>query len=517
MSDKKPYEIARETLRQLTTRKLVPTPANYQAIYNDIAGLPNVLAFPEDTFRQIVQLLPARNPGQEKQKGLMEFALGRRNWKSLEDALMTYEAFDQVSVTAAEPAMPVAPPPVVVAAAAAPALTPEFMAQLARLIEHALPALETDDTRFLEQTEQLLQLMRDPAGDVLSIKAMLANLGHRISFVAEEQAEIKKTLLKLLHLIVDNIGQLGMDEGWLKGQTDALKEAATPPLTLRRLDDVERRLKEVLFKQAEARGRAEEAQAELRRMLAAFLERLSRVTEASGTLQRKMEDSVRQIEQARTLEEIAPVLREVIGATRDMAGESSRVNEELTAMRSKTEAAEAELVRLHRELDRVSAQARHDALTGALNRQGLEEALNREVSVMRRRESPFCVALLDIDNFKRLNDSKGHATGDAALAHLATVARECLRPQDSLARYGGEEFVILMPDTLLEQGIQAMTRVQRELTKRFFLAGNEKILITFSAGVAQLAVSESGAEAIRRADHAMYLAKRAGKNRVLGA
>ena len=143
--------------------------------------------------------------------------------------------------------------------------------------------------------------------------------------------------------------------------------------------------------------------------------------------------------------------------------------------------------------------------------------MDREISTVRRKETPLCMALLDIDNFKKINDTLGHATGDVALNHLATVAQECMRPQDTLARYGGEEFVILLPDTPLEKGIEAMTRLQRELTKRFFLAGNEKIMITFSAGVAQLASGETGIEAIRRADQAMYLAKRAGKNRVLGA
>ena len=92
-----------------------------------------------------------------------------------------------------------------------------------------------------------------------------------------------------------------------------------------------------------------------------------------------------------------------------------------------------------------------------------------------------------------------------------------MRPQDTLARYGGEEFVILMPDTPLEKGIEAMTRLQRELTKRFFMAGTEKVLITFSAGVAQVVSDEAGVDAIKRADQAMYLAKRAGKNRVVGA
>jgi diguanylate cyclase len=200
-----------------------------------------------------------------------------------------------------------------------------------------------------------------------------------------------------------------------------------------------------------------------------------------------------------------------------MASQSKTSGEELQAMRDRALQTDAELVKLHQELDRVSTQARHDPLTGALNRKGLEEAVEREISSVRRKDTPLCMALLDIDNFKKLNDTMGHAAGDSALAHLAQVARESMRPQDTLARYGGEEFVILLPDTPLDKGIEAMTRLQRELTKKFFLSGTEKVLITFSAGVAQLASDETGSDAIRRADKAMYLAKRAGKNRVLGA
>jgi diguanylate cyclase len=200
-----------------------------------------------------------------------------------------------------------------------------------------------------------------------------------------------------------------------------------------------------------------------------------------------------------------------------MASESQIARDELRAMREQADATQAQIAKLHLELDRVSTQARHDPLTGALNRKGLEEALEREISTVRRKETPLSAALLDIDNFKKLNDTMGHSTGDDALKHLASVARECMRPQDTLARYGGEEFVILLPDTPLDKGIEAMTRLQRELTKRFFLAGTEKVLITFSAGVAQVGENEAGMEAIRRADQAMYLAKRAGKNRVVGA
>ena len=521
MTEKKPFEIAREALKQLTVRKLAPTPANYQAIYCEVAGIPIEPPFPVERLRDISQSLPTKTPGQQRQRGLLDSAIGQLNWIGVKNALMAYGGFSPPApeVAASDARLPVtattalSTPPT----SAAPALTAEFFEQIARLIEYALPALGSDDARFNEQTQTLLKAMRQPDADAVAVKLMLSNYGHRLSFAAEDQAEVKLTLLKLLHLIIKNIGELSLDDRWLKGQIDSIMTACSPPLTLRRLDDVERRLKDVLFKQTEAKGRALEAQEEMRQMLGTFVERLSQMAESTGAFQGKMEENARLIEQAKSLADIAPVLKDLVGATRTMAHDSVTTRDELRGMREKAQATEAEIAKLHHELDRVSALARHDPLTGALNRQGLDEALERELSRVRRQDTPLCMALLDIDNFKALNDKLGHATGDAALTHLATVAREAMRPQDTLARYGGEEFVLLLPDTPLDSGIEAMTRLQRELTRRFFLAGTEKVLITFSAGVAQVGSNESGHDAIRRADQAMYLAKRAGKNRVLGA
>lgn len=522
MVEKKSFEVARETLKQLTARKLAPTPVNYKAVYNEIAGIPSVEHFPSKELREIVANLPAKTPGQQKQKGLLESSIERMNWDGVKAAFLAYGTFTpavdaQAPLMAASHATAASPLGAAPGASAAPALTTEFLSQIGRLIEYVQPALGTDDTHFAEQTSNLAKMLRQPGVDVTLVKQSLVSYSHRMSFAAEDQAEIKNTLLKLLHLVFVNIGEISLDEQWLKGQMDALMEASKPPLSLRRLDDVERRLKDVILKQKEAKEKSREAQNEMRQMLAAFIERLSEISQSTGTFQDKLEESARLIEQAKSLDEIAPVLKEVVGATRDMASESRDARDKLGQMQEQVNKAESEIAKLHLELDRASVQARHDPLTGALNRKGLEEAIEREISTVRRKETPLSVALLDIDNFKKINDSLGHVTGDAALAHLATVARECMRPQDTLARYGGEEFVILMPDTVLEKGVDAMTRLQRELTKRFFMAGNEKLLITFSAGVAQLMAEEAGMEAIRRADQAMYLAKRAGKNRVLGA
>lgn len=513
MSEKKSFEIARETLKQLTVRKLAPTPVNYKAIYNEIAGIPTVEQFPILELRGIAAALQAKTPGQQRQKGLLESAIERMNWDGVRAALVAYAGFMPATSSEATTVTPNAAPSVEVS----PPLTTEFLSQMGRLIEYLQPALGNEDERFTEQSAQLIKALKQSGFDVAAVKQMLVNYSHRLSFVAEDQAEIKKTLLKLLKLVFENIGDLSIEDQWLQGQMETLKAASAPPLTLRRLDEVERLLKDVVHKQKDAKYKALEAQDEMRQMLAAFIERLSHMSQSTGSFQEKLEESARLIESAKTLAEIAPVLKEVVSATRTISKDTLSARDELNGMREQANKTQAEIAKLHQELDRVSTQARHDPLTGALNRRGLEEILEREISTVRRKETPLSVSLLDIDNFKALNDSLGHEMGDSALSHLAQVARECMRPQDTLARFGGEEFVILLPDTPLDKGVEAMTRLQRELTKRFFLAGSEKILITFSAGVAQLANEETGMDAIRRADQAMYLAKRAGKNRVIGA
>lgn len=519
MAERSPAEIARETFKLLSLKKLTPTPENYQTLYHEVAGTMVPAHFPFERLRLIAAALPAKNPGQQKQCGLLESAINQRSWDGVQNALVGYAGFGMLNPASSghsgfgdsgfgQPAISPGPH-------SNPALTPEFMEQIARLIDNALPALGSDDPRFVEQARELLVFIRQPVPDLPRTKTMLANFTHRLSFTAEDQFEIKNALLQLLHLVFTNIGELCLDDQWLRGQIDALVVASTPPLSLRRLDDVQRRLVDVISKQSEAKARAFEAQTQMRQLLAAFVDRLSLMGESSGTYHSRIEECARQIEQVQTIEELGPVLQSALSATRSMALDTQNSRDQLQAMREKTELAEAEISKLHLELDRVSAQARHDPLTGALNRRGMDEAIQREIANARRKGTPLCLALLDIDNFKKLNDDLGHEAGDEALTHLANITRESMRPQDTLARYGGEEFVIVLPDTLLELGVGALTRLQRELTKKFFLRDNQKVLITFSAGVAQLHMDESGSDCIKRADQAMYLAKRNGKNRVL--
>ncbi len=495
-----PSAIAREALKKLAARNLPPTPANYQAFYNEIAELPNAAPFPELQLRQLAANLTPRGDIQIGQLSRLDAAISGRSWQGVQEALLSFVASASSAGTASVTHLP-----------------RDVAQALLCLLEGALPVFGKLDLRFNAASNELLALLRLPLCELSALDSALKSLTQLIPFAVEEHLEIREMLLKLLHLIIENIGELALEDNWLKGQIDGLLTVVKPPLTLRHLDDMERRLRDVMDKQSRAQTRSTEAQAELRQMLSTFVERLGSMTKSSSVFQGRIENSARQIETISRIEDIAPLLSEILSATHVMADETARSREQLRDLQDKVEATEAELTQLHHDLDSASSLARHDPLTDTLNRKGLDEALDREVSAMLRRDTPLSVCMLDLDNFKKLNDRLGHEAGDNALVHLTKIARLCMRPTDTLARFGGEEFVILMADTTLDQGVEAMTRLQRELTKAFFLSGKEKVLITFSAGVAQLVENESGNEAIRRADQAMYLAKRAGKNRVFGA
>ena len=339
----------------------------------------------------------------------------------------------------------------------------------------------------------------------------------KLELLAEDDQELRQSLLQLLQLLVTNINELVIDDRWLHGQIEVVREIIDQPLSQRSLDDAGRRLKEVLYKQSQLKASLFEARDAIKQMLAGFVDQLAGFADTTSDYHNKIEVYADRISAANDISELESVIAEVMRETHNVQLNAQRSHDELRSAQEKVHQAEGRIRELERELEATSDLVRHDQLTGVLNRRGLDDMFAKEMARARRHDSSLCIGLLDIDNFKKLNDSLGHTAGDQALIHLATVCRQTLRPQDSIARYGGEEFIILLPDTNLTEATQALTRLQRELTKRFFLHDNEKVLITFSAGVTELLAEDDQISVVNRADTAMYQAKQSGKNRVISA
>lgn len=177
---------------------------------------------------------------------------------------------------------------------------------------------------------------------------------------------------------------------------------------------------------------------------------------------------------------------------------------------------ENESQQLDEELTRVHKLSLTDELTQLPNRRALMQRLDDEVARVQRYGSPLALAIIDLDEFKPINDTFGHNAGDLVLRYFAETALAVLRHHDTVARYGGEEFAVLMPNTELDGALCALKKIQNEVGGSLCRVddGIEIQVPTFSAGVALYNPGETTEELIKRADTAMYRAKRSGRNRV---
>jgi diguanylate cyclase (GGDEF)-like protein len=216
---------------------------------------------------------------------------------------------------------------------------------------------------------------------------------------------------------------------------------------------------------------------------------------------------------AATLPERYPPLVEAVHAlfAAIVIGGSAVVVSRIGKLRARLAAQKKELgdaLALNREL------ATRDALTGLLNRRAMVELLAREHPRIERGQGPLAVALLDIDWFKRINDTFGHGIGDEVLRRFAATVKAQLRAADALARWGGEEFLLLMPGTHVDDARTVLDRLRAAAARGGFEQIAPQLSVTFSAGLVAMQEGESQDAAIDRADRALYRAKQAGRNRV---
>jgi diguanylate cyclase len=400
------------------------------------------------------------------------------------------------------------------------ALVKEVLDLAADLMERGILPRLSHLPHLAAEAQCFVEGARHAAGDnadVAKLTQALHSFWDEFETTGNGAGRVMERLTSVVRLMVENLGGLVSDDLWVAGQVERMRGILTGPITEAALRDVEAAFRRVLYRQARAKQALDEAKQALKDELGAFMERLGSMLQCTGTYQSRLSALAAELSQTADLAHISRIVARLREETDGVQIEMQRNYDALQQARERAAAQEAQVEVLEQELRAISQLVREDGLTHTLNRRGLAEAFVIEAARSERNGTPLCLAILDVDDFKALNDRYGHATGDQALVHLANVARRTLRPGDVIARYGGEEFVILLGDTTIDKAAEIMRRTQRELTRHYFMHENERLLITFSAGVAQWRPGEAQHATIDRADAALYLAKRAGKNQVVQA
>lgn len=199
-----------------------------------------------------------------------------------------------------------------------------------------------------------------------------------------------------------------------------------------------------------------------------------------------------------------PLCAGALSAIAMLAGQLSQIRHRL----------QVQTLELRGALDRLQQLATHDELTGLPNRRHVMALLSHEERRALRQEQPMCVALIDIDHFKSVNDNLGHQAGDETLRRFAQIQLPALRAGDVLARWGGEEFILVLPQTPLEEAARVLERLRARCADVASWTDRPELQVSFSAGLSAHVAGEPAQLVVARADSALYQAKRSGRNRV---
>ena len=399
------------------------------------------------------------------------------------------------------------------------ALTTAWRDLLTRAIKLVVLPQFADIPAASDKIENVIQLAQK-ANTVEEINALgetLKSFILRAEMRNDAQHRMQESLVQMLRLLISSMGELTIEDKWLHGQISIVQDIISKPLDIDAVYNAESSLKELIYKQSNIKPGLIAAKETLKGMMSSFVSGLADISRSTGTYQAKINQYQVQISETEDITQLNTILQNLVGDIREMNADAQNSHNAFEETQKKVEEAEKQINELSAKLDYISEVAHQDFLTGALNRRGMDEAIDREFERADRHNTPISLAMIDIDHFKKINDTMGHSTGDTALAHLAKVVKSILRSTDVLARYGGEEFVILLPGSKQNDAVNVVAGIQRDLTKNFFLHNNERVLITFSAGVAERVTGENIDSVLPRADAALYIAKQSGRNRVVGA
>ena len=255
---------------------------------------------------------------------------------------------------------------------------------------------------------------------------------------------------------------------------------------------------------------------DLREVTWAFANNLSQTVVEDRRASQKLEEQLKRLHAATNN---AGSTEDIKKAALEIAGEMSSTLTEHASRRDEQVSKLGRSLKVMRgELDKAKKKMSTDALTQVFNRAAFDEQMDRVVSIGLFSGQPGCLLMVDVDHFKKINDTMGHQTGDAVLREVARCCRRSFpRKTDFVARYGGEEFGIILQDTSLADAKILSERLLRNIRMLQFLHSGKRVGVTISIGLAELRLEDSPADWVERADQCLYKAKQTGRDRVVVA
>ena len=519
-------QIAKAALRRLAVDKLEPTPENYARAYRQESGEPAPPAEGAQIAGLIERIVRGIERGSKgwtaarKKESLQRVLDGSRSdAKRLQQRLTQLVAsWDTEPADTAAPitefGAPIDIPPTAAMPLDTPAALPwaRAVGALGDTVQQALPAVEAAPH---ELARELAALTERLAGDAATpeLIAEVEALCERAAPVLQHRHRLVEQLGELCSELTASLTDLAENDSWAKGQCEAMQVKIDEGLSVRGIRAVSELLRDTRERQGQLRAERERARDSLKGLINQMLSELNQLGSQTGNFHESVGRYADVIEKADSLESLAGAVREMVEESRTVHALVQQTQARLQAEHSKAHGLTQRVNELETEMQRLSEEVSTDQLTQVANRRGLMQAFEAERARLDRSGATLSIGLLDIDNFKRLNDTLGHGVGDEALKALASAVSKALRPTDQVARYGGEEFVVLLPATPVDEAEQILTRLQRSLTGGLFMHEQKQVFVTFSAGVSAYRAGERIEEAIERADQALYEAKRTGKNR----
>ncbi len=233
--------------------------------------------------------------------------------------------------------------------------------------------------------------------------------------------------------------------------------------------------------------------------------------EDQSTYVEKLTQFSEQLDKTERGEEVGDLVRGILDETR-------QILEKNKTLESRLGESSEEIDQLRQHLEEVRREAMTDPLTGMANRKFFDLTLRAEAEMAMETGEPLCLLLMDIDHFKKFNDTYGHYVGDLVLKIVARTLKDNVKGQDLAVRYGGEEFCVILPKTQIADAVSAATNIRHAMASRKLRnkkTGESYGKVTVSIGVAQYRSDEALDQFIQRADRALYMAKDDGRNRVV--